>query len=101
VVKDTLSLKMVLFINQKTGNMYTSYHFSSAQEINDHFLLSIKAAFQNRPIIVTVEETEEVPEGMTADMVEKLEERLQEDKPVLIDAKDSLNHLKDIYGIPH
>jgi hypothetical protein len=36
--------------------MYTTYHLSSAQEVNVDILEAIKAAFKSRPITITIEE---------------------------------------------
>ncbi len=36
--------------------MYTTYHLSSAQEINTDILEAIKVAFKSKPITITVEE---------------------------------------------
>lgn len=36
--------------------MYTTYHLSSAQEVNADILESIKIAFKSKPITITVEE---------------------------------------------
>ena len=44
--------------------MYTTYHLSSAQDLNPDILESIKAAFKSRPIVITVEDT--VDEEMDA-----------------------------------
>ena len=81
--------------------MYTSYHFSSAQDVSIDLIQSIKAAYKDRAIIITVEEDEPVPEGMTSQMVEKLDERLKDKDPVVIGEKELINQLKDTYGIPH
>ena len=36
--------------------MYTTYHLSSAQEVNVDILEAIKVAFKSRPITITIEE---------------------------------------------
>jgi hypothetical protein len=36
--------------------MYTTYHLSSAQEINVDILEAIKVAFKSKPITITIEE---------------------------------------------
>jgi hypothetical protein len=36
--------------------MYTTYHLSSAQEVNEDILEAIKIAFKSKPITITVEE---------------------------------------------
>ena len=36
--------------------MYTTYHLSSAQEVNVDILEAIKVAFKSKPITITIEE---------------------------------------------
>jgi len=36
--------------------MYTTYHFKSAADINIDILNAIKAAFKEKPIVITIEE---------------------------------------------
>lgn len=36
--------------------MYTTYHFKSAADINIDILNAIKAAFKEKPVVLTVEE---------------------------------------------
>ncbi|MFI5140398.1 MAG: hypothetical protein ACHQIM_21440 [Sphingobacteriales bacterium] len=36
--------------------MYTTFHFSSAQEVTPDILEAIKIAFRSKPITITVEE---------------------------------------------
>lgn len=36
--------------------MYTTYHFKSAADINMDILDSIKAAFKEKPVVITIEE---------------------------------------------
>ncbi len=36
--------------------MYTTFHLSSAQEINNDIIEAIKAAFKSKPITLTIEE---------------------------------------------
>ncbi len=36
--------------------MYTTYHFKSAADINVDILNAIKAAFKEKPIVITIEE---------------------------------------------
>ncbi len=39
--------------------MYTTYHFNSAGEINADLLKSIKAAFKDKAVVITVEEEQD------------------------------------------
>ena len=41
--------------------MNTVFHLSSADEINDDLIKSIKAAFKNKPISLTIEEDFSIP----------------------------------------
>ncbi|EJL72878.1 hypothetical protein [Chryseobacterium populi] len=41
--------------------MNTVFHLSSADEINEDLIRSIKAAFKNKPISVTIEEDFSIP----------------------------------------
>lgn len=90
-----------IFSHYKLYFMYTSYHFTSAQEISDDIIRSIKEAFKAKPVTIIVEEEELVPEGMTTEMVEELEERLHEGKAKFIDATISLKNIRDRYGLPN
>ena len=36
--------------------MYTTYHLSSAQDVNTEILDAIRAAFKTRPIVITIED---------------------------------------------
>ena len=37
--------------------MYTTYHFSSAEEVNNEILDAIKATFKSKPITIILEES--------------------------------------------
>jgi hypothetical protein len=37
-------------------NMYTTYHLSSTQEVNEDILEAIKVAYKSRPIAITIAE---------------------------------------------
>ena len=72
--------------------MYTTYHLSSAQDVSSDILDAIKAAFKSKPITIIVEENE-ADFDLSADMMDVLDERLQEDEAIYISASDSLNQL--------
>jgi len=78
--------------------MYTTYHFSSAQEVSTEILDAIKATFKAKPITITVEETEE-DLFITDDMKAVLDERLQEDETTYLSAKESIIQLTKKYGM--
>jgi len=78
--------------------MYTTYHFSSAQEVSTEILDAIKATFKAKPITITVEETEE-DLFITDDMKAVLDERLQEDETTYLSAKESIIQLTKKYGL--
>jgi hypothetical protein len=62
--------------------MYTTYHLSSAQEITVELLESIKAAFQSKPITITVEEEMDTTTLLLANAENKamLDKSIQQDK---------------------
>jgi hypothetical protein len=78
--------------------MYTTYHFSSAQELNADILDSIKATFKMKPITIIVEE-EEYDYILSQEMKNILDERLQEDKSTYITSEESINQLNKKYGL--
>ncbi|WP_338378840.1 hypothetical protein [uncultured Flavobacterium sp.] len=77
--------------------MYTTYHLSSAEDITTDILDAIKANFKSKAIVITVEEEENFE--LSYEMKEILNERLAEDKSDYISAKQSINELKDKYGL--
>lgn len=78
--------------------MYTTYHLTSAQEVNTDILDAIKAAFKSKPITIIVEE-DDSDFGLTAAMKAVLDERLQEDETTYLSAEDSINQLNKKYGL--
>jgi hypothetical protein len=78
--------------------MYTTYHLSSAQEVNSDILDSIKATFKSKPITIIVEEDDDDFE-LTAEIKAVLDERLQEDEKTYLSAEDSINQLNKKYGL--
>ncbi len=78
--------------------MYTTYHLSSAQEINTDILEAIKVAFKSRPITITIEEEEQDFE-ISQEMKNILDERLLEDESDYISADESIKQLKRKYGL--
>jgi hypothetical protein len=78
--------------------MYTTYHFSSAQELNSDILDSIKATFKMKPITIIVEE-EEYDYVLNSEMKNILDERLQEDEATYLTAEESIKQLDKKYGL--
>jgi hypothetical protein len=78
--------------------MYTTYHLSSAQEVNTDILDAIKAAFKSKPITIIVEE-ENSDFELTKEMKAILDERLQEDESTYLTAEESINQLNKKYGL--
>lgn len=78
--------------------MYTTYHLTSAQDVNSDILDAIKATFKSKPITIIVEEDEEDFE-LTTEMKTVLDERLQEDETTYLTSEDSLKRLNKKYGL--
>ena len=78
--------------------MYTTYHLTSAQEINSDFLDAIKAIFKSKPITIIVQEDEGDFE-LSTEMKTVLDERLEEDEQTYLSAETSINQIKEKYGL--
>ena len=78
--------------------MYTTYHLTSAQEVNSDILDAIKATFKSKPITIIVEEDEEDFE-LSTEMKTVLEERLKEDEKSYLTGEDSIKQLNKKYGL--
>ena len=78
--------------------MYTTYHLTSAQEVNSDILDAIKATFKSRPITIIVEEDKE-DFDLTTEMKTVLDERLQEDEKNYLTGEDSIKQLSKKYGL--
>ena len=78
--------------------MYTTYHLSSAQEVNSDILDAIKVAFKSRPITITIEEEEQDLE-LSQEIKNLLDERLLENESDYITADVSIKQLKEKYGL--
>ena len=79
--------------------MYTTYHLSSAQEVNSDILDAIKVAFKSRPITITIEEEEEQDLELSQEIKNLLDERLLENESDYITADESIKQLKEKYGL--
>jgi len=78
--------------------MYTTYHLTSAQDVNTDILDAIKATFKSKPITIIVEEDDSAFE-LTAEMKTVLDERLQENEETYLSAEDSINQLNKKYSL--
>ena len=78
--------------------MYTTYHLTSAQEVNSDILDAIKAIFKSKPITIIVEEGTDNFE-LTTDMKTVLDDRLLEDESTYLTAETSINQLTQKYGL--
>ena len=72
--------------------MYSTYHFKSSSEITIDLLEAIKAAFKEKPVVITVEEDNNEFE-LSAEMKDILEERLEEDESIYLSADASIKKL--------
>ncbi len=78
--------------------MYTTYHLTSAQEVNEDILNAIRVTFKSKPITIIVEEDESDFE-LTNEMKTILDERLEEDVSTYVGADEFINQLNKKYGI--
>jgi hypothetical protein len=78
--------------------MYTTYHLSSAQEVNSDILEAIKATFKTKAITIIVEESD-VELDISNELKNILDERLIEDESTYLSSEDSIQQLKDKYGV--
>lgn len=78
--------------------MYTTYHLTSAQEVNTDILDAIKATFKSKPITIIVEEDVESFVLSNDDKL-ILDERLKEDEIEGISSADSIKQLEKKYGL--
>lgn len=94
-------MSLLLFANLQIPNyciMYTTYHLTSAQEVNTDILDAIKATFKSRPITIIVEEGSSDFE-LTADMKAVLDERSQEEETMYLSVEESVNQLNRKYDL--
>ena len=78
--------------------MYTTYHLTSAQEINTDILDAIKATFKSKPITIIVE-VDNTEYELTDEMKNTLDNRLQENEETYISAEESLNLLHEKFDL--
>jgi hypothetical protein len=78
--------------------MYTTYHFSSAQELNVDILEAIKTTFKSMAITITIEEDDDNFE-LSVDLKKILDERVSEDESTYLTSKEAFNALNKKYGL--
>lgn len=78
--------------------MQKTYHLTSAEDLSNEILDSIKAAFKSKPITIIVEDTE-IDYQLTDEMKSVLDERLLEDEKTYLSAEESIKALNKKYGI--
>ncbi|TKB98955.1 hypothetical protein [Pedobacter cryophilus] len=78
--------------------MYTTYHLTSAQELNSDILDAIKTTFKSKPITIIVEEDTDDFE-LSDQMKAVLDERLLEDDKDYLSADESIQKLSSKYGV--
>ena len=78
--------------------MYTTYHLTSAQDINTDIIDAIKAAFKSKPITIIVEEDEDNFE-LNPETKAILDERLLEDEKTYLTSDESIRQLNKKYGV--
>jgi len=78
--------------------MQTTYHLVSAQELSTEILDSIKAKFKSKPITIIVKENEDDTE-LSNEMKSILNDRLKEDEATYLTLDESMDRLKDKYGL--
>lgn len=79
--------------------MYTTYHLTSAQELNSDILESIKTAFKSKPITIIVEEDLNDDFELSNQMKAVLDERLIEDDKDYLSSEQSIQKLSSKYGV--
>jgi hypothetical protein len=78
--------------------MYTTYHFSSAQELNTEILDAIKATFKSKAITITIEEDEDNFD-LSDDLKKLLDQRVSEDATDYLTAQEAIIALNRKYGL--
>jgi hypothetical protein len=78
--------------------MQTTYHLVSAQELSTEKPDSIKEKFKSKPITIIVKENEDDTE-LSNEMKSVLNDRLKEDEATYLTLDESMDRLKDKYGL--
>jgi len=78
--------------------MQTTYHFLSAQELSIEILDAIKAKFKSKAITIIIKENEDETE-LSNEMKSMLNDRLKEDEATYLTLDESMDRLKEKYGL--
>jgi hypothetical protein len=78
--------------------MYTTYHLSSAQDVNTDILDAIKATFKSKAITIIVEE-DETDFELSTEMKSVLDDRQAEEEKTYLSAEESINQLNKKYDL--
>ena len=78
--------------------MQTTYHFLSAQEVSIEILDAIKAKFKSKAITIIIKENEDETE-LSNEMKSMLNDRLKEDEATYLTLDESMDRLKEKYGL--
>jgi len=73
--------------------MNTVFHFSSADEINEDLINSIKAAYKKKPISITIEEDMYIPEWQKEE-VRKRKQYADDNPESLLDFDDFIENFE-------
>lgn len=79
--------------------MYTTYHLSSAQDINSDIIDAIKATFKSKAITIIVEEDNPDDLESSTHLQSTLELRLQEDETTYLTSYESIDKLNKKYSL--
>lgn len=79
--------------------MYTTYHLSSAQDINSDIIDAIKATFKSKAITIIVEEDNPDNLVISTHLQSTLELRLLEDETTYLTSNESIDKLNKKYGL--
>jgi|GEM_PF-3858281 len=73
--------------------MQTSFHFNSAQDINNEVIDKIKSTYDTKSITITVEDNTDTY-SLSVEQMNLLDNRVNENTADYISASESINRLK-------
>ena len=79
--------------------MQTSFHFNSAQDINNEVLDKIKTTYNTKSITITVEEDYADSYSLTDEQKNMLDNRVNENTSDYLSHNESIEHLKQKYEL--
>ena len=86
-------------MNLKIKNMQTSFHFNSAQDINNEVLDKIKSTYNTKSITITVEENFADSYSLTDEQKNMLDNRVNENTSDYLSPNESIEHIKQKYEL--